>query len=198
MSARKAEDFTPFLFMWEDQQQERKWEVSSKENASGMLEWIINQGVNPATVVMGYNPVILHWAFPDYHNGMRDVSVCEINKKIYGYNPVESAPKREPPKVPTRKRPHVPKFGWLAPDGRYFQCNYGAHSALADEIVGSIEYVQNSEQHLEMLGWCRIARGFHKPYMVCMGEGKKLTDKQIKTLEREKLTDSLDYISLFL
>jgi hypothetical protein len=84
------------------------------------------------------------------------------------------------------------KYGWIAPDGRFFRCDYGGHSNLADKIVGEIQHVRNPERHLEDLGWAKILHGGStgKVYAIGMGLDKKLTDAQLKTLQMDGLDDS--------
>ena len=94
--------------------------------------------------------------------------------------------------VPVEKEKPVEKYGWIAPDGRFFGCSYGGHSNLARKIVGDMEYVFNPERHLEDKGWVKILTGTERrgKYTIGMGVNKKLTDNQIKTLQRMELDNS--------
>lgn len=182
---------TPYVFLWEDKNGERHWEAVAEGQSSGLLERLINSGVNPATVMCGYSPIMFHWVFKSYHNGLSDVYFSNVNEEIYGTKPVKT--KRKPIDIPVEKKPEPMKYGWLAPDGRFFNCNYGGHSNLADKIVGDIQYVSNPERHLEELGWAKILSGggyTGKQYAIGMDLDKKLTDEQLKTLTRMGLDDA--------
>ena len=178
-----------YILLWEDPCGERKWEALKKNQIIGFLEKLLNGGVHPATVMFSFNPII-HWAWKEYHGGVSEVSMQNINEEICGTAPVKS--KHEPVNVPERESRIVTKYGWIAPDGRYFKCDYGGHSNLADKIVGDIQKIYNPERHLEDLGWAKVLSGgsTRKRYAIGMGLDKKLTDAQLKTLKREGLEDS--------
>lgn len=114
----------------------------------------------------------------------------KINDEIYGTEPVEKGSHR-PVDVPITKKVET-KYGWISPDGRFFGCDYGGHSSLAADIVGEIQYVRDPERHLEDLGWMKVLNGCGtgRRYSVGMGEGKCITDEQIKTLERMGLSEA--------
>lgn len=179
-----------WIFLWEEPNGERKWEAVKGRQTRGFLEKLINSGVHPAVVVCAYNPIFFHWVWPKYHGGLSDVTFMRINEEIYGTEPVKS--KHKPVDVKPSPKVEPMKYGWLAPDGRFFNCEYGGHSNLADRIVGDIEKIYNPERHLEDLGWAKILHGgsTRKRYAVCMGLEKKLTDAQLKTLQREGLDDA--------
>lgn len=172
-----------YIFMWETPKGVRKWEAAEKGQTAGFLERLLNEGVNPATIMIAFNPILWHWVFEEYHKGLSDVYWNNINEDIYGTEPVKK--KRKPLDVPAEKPKPVMKYGWLAPDGRFFNCDYGGHSHLASKIVGDVVYVANPEKHLEDNGWAKILNGrsWGKAYYVGMGIGKKLTNNQVKTLE---------------
>lgn len=178
-----------YLFLWETREGERKWETVNEKQITGFLEKIINIGVHPATVMVAHNPTFFHWAWKKYHSGRSDVNFRHINEEIYGTEPLMS--NHQPVRVPIEKPKSVMKFGWLAPDGRFFRCDYGSHSHLADRIVGELQKITNPEQHLEDLGWAKVLAGgsFGKPYAIGMGLEKKLTDSQIQTLESIGIDD---------
>lgn len=186
-----------YLFLWETPEGERKWEAVKKNQTMGFLEKIITAGVHPATVMVEFNPLLMHWVWQEYHNGCSDVTFRKVNKEIYGTAPVES--KHKPLQVPVNKEKPVFKWGWLAPDGRFFRCDYGGHSHLADKICGEIQYIANPERHLEEMGWAKILSGTctGKRYAVGMGLEKKLSDAQLKTLQ-EMGTDDIYGISFLL
>lgn len=179
---------TSFVFMWEGPDGERKWEAVKKGQTAGFMEKLLTEyGVHPATVMVAYAPILFHWVWKEYHKGLSDVNFHNINEEIYGTEPAEIS-KHKPVDVPVREKPVV-KFGWLAPDGRFFNCQYGGHSNLADKVVGDIQYIANPERHLEELGWAKVLSGggTGKQYAIGMGIEKKLTDAQLKTLQRMEL-----------
>lgn len=182
---------TSWVFMWEDHEGERHWEAVKESQINGFLEKLLTDGVNPATVMTAYNPIFFHWVFKKYHKGLSDVFFGKINKEIYGAEPTEEG-KHKPVEVPEHKKPEPSKFGWLSPDGRFFSCEYGGHSHLADKIVGEIKHVSNPERHLEDLGWAKILSGKvnRERYAVCMGLDKKLTDAQFRMLQHLKLDNA--------
>lgn len=189
---------TSFVIMWEDPNGERKWEVTSENQTAGFLTQLLNQGVNPATMIVAYSPMLFHFVWPEYHNGLSDVFFGRINEELYGSDP-KMVSKHEPVDV-AESAPRIEKYGWISPDGRYFQCNYGGHSDLASTIVGSIEDIFDPEQHLENLGWAKIfhnSMNAQSTYAIGMGYEKRLTDDQIKTLDREDLL-GCQFISLYL
>lgn len=179
-----------FVFLWEQPDGERKWEAVKKGQTEGFLKKLLDDGVHPATVMVAFSPILFHWVWKEYHKGLSDVYFQDINEEIYGTAP-EAKTERKPLDIPVKKTIET-KYGWLAPDGRFFKCDYGGHSNLADKIVGEVQYVANPERHLEELGWAKVLSGgiTRKRYAIGMGIDKKLTDAQLKTLQREKLDDS--------
>lgn len=186
---------TPFVFLWEDENGERHWEAVAKGQTEGMLKKLLEDGVHPATIMCAYNPILFHYVFKKYHK-LSDVNFYDINEEIYGIDPVEN--KRKPIDIPVNKEPPKSKYGWIAPDGRFFNCDYGGHSSLANKIVGDIQYVANPERHLEELGWAKVLSGRinSSRYTIGMDYGKKLTDAQLKTITRMGLDDAYGVSSL--
>ena len=180
---------TNLVFMWEQPDGERKWEAVEEAQTEGFLATLLEEdGVHPATVMVGHCPIFFHWVWKKYHRGLSDVHFTNINEEIYGTEPADTS-KHKPVDVPVKPRTASKKYGWLAPDGRYFACDYGAHSHHASKIVGDIQYVPNPERHLEDLGWAKIlsGSGTGKEYAIGMGLEKKLTDAQLKTLQKLQL-----------
>ena len=174
---------TSYVFLWEGPDGERRWEAVRKEQINGFLEKLITDGVHPATIIVGYAPMLFHWVWKEYHKGRSDVNFHRINEEIYGTEPPAES-KHQPVNFPIKERPAA-KFGWVAPDGRFFNCDYGGHTNLASRIVGEISYISDPERYLEELGWAKIysGTGTGKRYSVGMGRGKKLTDSQLKTMQ---------------
>ncbi len=186
---------TSFLIMWETPDGERRWEAVKKEQIDGFLEKLLLGGVHPATVMMSYAPALIHWVWKKFHKGYSHVNFHKINEEIYGTEPVEES-KHKPVDVPVKEKS---KFGWIAPDGRFFECGYGGHTSVAERIVGEIQHVFDPEQHLEGLGWAKVYKGVigRERYTIGMGTGKKLTDAQLKTVQYLGL-DNANGISLLL
>ena len=186
---------TSFLIMWETPDGERRWEAVKKEQIDGFLEKLLLGGVHPATVMMSYAPALIHWVWKKFHKGYSHVNFYKINEEIYGTEPVEES-KHKPVDVPVKEKS---KFGWIAPDGRFFECGYGGHTSVAERIVGEIQHVFDPEQHLEGLGWAKVYKGVigRERYTIGMGTGKKLTDAQLKTVQYLGL-DNANGISLLL
>jgi hypothetical protein len=64
--------------------------------------------------------------------------------------------------------------GWIAPDGRFYGCNYYAHDDLAFSLI------RKTPQSLEILGWVRVhADSFG--FGACGANGE-LTQRQLETL----------------
>lgn len=189
-------EMTNLVFLWEDPDGKRRWEAVIEDQMAGFLEKILLEGVNPATVIMGYSPILFHWVWKKYHGGLSDVYFQKINEEIYGREPTQES-KHEPVNVPIYKKLEA-KYGWVAPDGRFFGCNYGGHSSLAGRIVGEIQYVYDPERYLEDLGWAKVLSGRYagRQYVIGMGEGKKLADAQLKTLEQMGLGNAYGISSL--
>lgn len=186
---------TNYVFLWETAGGKRHWEAVDGDQCAGFLEKLLLDGVPPASIMVAYTPIFFHWVFKKYHKGLSDVHFGKVNEEIMGHEPIVES-QHKPVSV---KRTEELKYGWIAPDGRKFGCDYGGHSALADRIVGGIEYVSNPERHLEDLGWAKVMKSIQvgKRYAIGMGSGKKLTDEQIKTIEHEGLGEA-DGISYFL
>lgn len=72
------------------------------------------------------------------------------------YNMLEEPP--PPPPPPPAEAEISTDCGWLAPDGRFYACSYGAHLDLAHRLNEHVEK-GNSELRLEKLGWAKIQSG---------------------------------------
>ena len=176
-------EMTSWVFMWEDQNGERRWEAVQRCQTKGFMEMLIHNGVHPATIMVAYSPLLFHWVFAEeFHSGLSDVNFHRINDEIYGVAATQES-NHKPVDVPVTKREES-KFGWIAPDGRFFGCDYGGHSHLAREIVGDIQPVSDPERHLEDLGWGKVfsGSGTGRRYSFGMGAEKHITDEQLRTL----------------
>ena len=190
-------EMTSYVFMWEGPDGSRRWEAVKKNQTQGFLKKLLDEGVHPATVMVGYAPILFHYVWGEYHRGLTDVNFHNINQELYGTEPVES--NHKPVRVQETREQEKPKYGWIAPDGRYFQCDYGGHSHLATKIVGEMESVLDTERHLEEHGWAKIFKPLptRERYAVGMGTDQRLTDRQLATLKRLGL-DSAYGVSCFL
>jgi len=72
------------------------------------------------------------------------------------FNALEEPP--PPPPPPPAEAEISTDCGWLAPDGRFYACGYGAHLDLAHRLNEHVE-TSNSELRLEKLGWAKIQSG---------------------------------------
>lgn len=180
---------TRWLLLWEGADGKRCWEAVKDDQMNGFLQKIIREGALPATVMVAYAPMLFHWVWKKFHKGLSNVDFNRINEEIYGTEPVGE---HKPVDVPVEKKKPEMKFGWIAPDGRFFGCDYGGHTSLAREIVGEIQRISDPEQHLEGLGWAKVfsGTGTGKRYTVGMGVEKKLTDDQLRTLQKMGLDDA--------
>lgn len=185
---------TSYVLMWENYDGNRLWEAVTESQLEGFVDKIANEGAIPASIMVGHNPILFRYLCKDLHQ-VADVFFGRINEEIYGIESISI--KREPVKV-KEIVPYGTKYGWISPDGRYFHCEYSGHRSLADRIVGMIEDVSDSEKHLENLGWAKISSsGGRFQYSIGMGHGKKLTDGQVRTIDRMKF-DHLDGILEYL
>lgn len=186
---------TNYVFLWETEDGSRHWEVVENDQSTGFLEKLLFDGVPPASIMVAYTPIFFHWVFRKFHKGLSDVHFGRVNEEIMGHEQIAES-RHEPVAV---KRTEELKYGWIAPDGRIFRCDYGGHSSLAGRIVGDLEYVADPERHLEDLGWAKVMSGSHagERYSIGMGLGKKLTDAQIRAIQSEGLEEA-DGISYWL
>jgi len=177
---------TDWVFLWEGPDGERCWEALSEKQVDSFLEKLVESGVNPASIMVSYFPIFFHWVWKKFHNGLSDVNFCRINEEISGTEqPAKS--NHKPVDVPVRSIERKKRLGWISPDGRFFGCEFGGHTELARQIVGSLQEVADPEKHLEELGWAKIYSGVELGCSVGMGERQKLTNDQLKKLEEMTL-----------
>lgn len=181
---------TSYVFLWENPNGGRHWEAVEKGQTKAFLKKLLKDGIHPAMIMVAYAPILFHWVWPEFHKGLSDVNFHNINEEISGTEPMES--NHKPVDIPVEKGRPENKYGWLAPDGRFFGCSYGGHADLADRITGYIQYISNPERHLEELGWAKVmsGSGTGRKYAIGMGLGKKLTNAQINKLHRMGLENA--------
>lgn len=169
---------------------ENHWEAASRAQLTPLLKQLLEQGVNPASMILIPGAGMIYWMFPEYHKNKRQLWMQDLYREINGCGNTAAYTGPNVPLSPAPKAADV--YGFVAPDGRYFQCGYGGHSELARKIVGSVEKIDDARRHLEDRGWLAI---YHDPtradqkYAVGMGFGKHMTDAQLLRLHKLGLPD---------
>lgn len=162
---------------------ENHWEAVSDKKFANLVNKILQQGVNPASIFISAG-AMCNWLFPEYHKGCRNLWINKLYDEINGTSKPSDY---SGPDVPAEtKVKNESLYGFISPDGRHFQCCYGGHSELARKIVGEFHKVSDAQRFLEDHGWLAI---YHDPfntgkYAAGMGFGKRITDEQIKTMQR--------------
>lgn len=73
------------------------------------------------------------------------------------------------------------KYGWILPNGDFYQCLYYQHALLARDILESKKIdEQNPESYADKHGWIKI--GKTADGTIFIGTTKHLTDEQKNTL----------------
>lgn len=190
--------FTPWVFLWETNDGQRQWDVLSDGQLEGFLQKIVEEKkVNLATVMASKMPIGFSYAWNKFHGGLSSVNFGKLNSTIYGTEPPKEIPHQP---VVVQEKPPEPEshLGWLAPDGRFFPCEYGGHTQMAIRIVGDLEPILDSEKYLEDHGWAKIFRDPLEPGETFgMGYKKVMTDAQMKYLTRMHL-DTIPGVKRFL
>lgn len=86
---RKPNRMTSYVFMWEGQDGKRRWEAIESGQTEGFLKKLMDEGVHPATVMVAYAPILFHFVWPEFHQGLSDVNFHKIDEEIYGTAPIE-------------------------------------------------------------------------------------------------------------
>lgn len=182
------------LILWQNSMGENLWEILCRKDAVALIDHLRAEGTQESTMI-ACNASSLSWVYPETHQNSRMINFKKLNEQICQDGGVPHTP------------PIVPKamgdestYGWVSPDGRYFQCGYGGHSSLAREIVGRMTDIRDPSLHLEENGWMAI---FHDPthtahYSLGLGKGKKISDKQLSTLKFLKIENSIRNLKLYL
>lgn len=190
----KKQDVRPYWLINYRHNDTNYWDVIGENQMEGYLEQLLSKGVNPTTMFIS----MLHqhnWLFSSRHNGLRYINPSTFYEELEGignkatYTPVD---------VPVKKEKEVKSYyGFISPDGRYFRCEYGDHSALAREIVGHLEEIKDAQKYLEKQNWVVIYNDpiKHKTSMY-LPYKQKLTDAQLKTIEN--LPVAIDNLKEFL
>lgn len=189
---------TEWVFLWETNSGHRQWEVVADKQLDGFLKKMTSdKNINLATVMAAHMPIGFHFVWKKFHNDLSDVNFGKLNETIYGTEPPKEIPHKEVnvPEKPPEPESHL---GWLAPDGRFFHCEYGGHTQMANRIVGGLEPILDSEKYLEDHGWAKIYCDPLEPGETFgMGYKKVMTDAQMKYLTRMHL-DTIPGVKRFL
>lgn len=177
----------PSLFVGWVHKGRKSFEIIPESQYGALLEkLLLEKKVHPGAVFIS-KMSICHWIDPNYHKGCKGVSVYSFWDEINNLNSPDAYYKE--PKLKKEVKPPETKYGYISPDGRYFQCEYFGHSALERKIVGELEKVDNPQQYLYDKGWLCI---YHDPfghgqYAIAMGYKKHMTDEQLKRLDTLKI-----------
>ena len=121
------------------------FEVVSTAQFKPFLEkLVIEEGVNVASIFIS-KMAMCNWLTPDSHKGCRQVQVQNFYDEINGTgNPSDY----HGPDVSPQPKKSDSKYGYIRPDGKYFQCEYFGHSALERELVGKLEDIDDPQAYL--------------------------------------------------
>ncbi len=174
----------PSIFVGWVHKGKKQFEVIPESKYKPLLEKLFfEMGVHPGAVFIS-KMTIVHWVDPNYHKGCKNVCIYDFYKELNGINDPSCYYKE--PDLKREAKPVTRNYGYVSPDGRYYHCDYYGHSSLEREIVGHLEDIENPQQYLYEKGWLCIYNDpyNHGTYAVQMGYGKKMTDRQLKTLQR--------------
>ena len=177
----------PSLFVGWVHKGRKSFEVIPESQYGALLtKLLIEKKVHPGAVFIS-KMSICHWIDPKYHKGCKGVSVYSFWDEINNLDSPDAYYKE--PKLKKEVKVPEAKYGYIAPDGRYFQCKYFGHSDLERKIVGELEEVDNPQEYLYDKGWLCI---YHDPfgkgqYAIAMGYRKHMTDAQLKRLDALKI-----------
>lgn len=165
-----------FLILWKENGQQ--WQVLPEQDIEEFLMNLIeDRNVDPATIIAIPGTSEAHWLFPSCHNGQRMFLIKNIDKSVTPSVPMKCQQSQKSCEIQEHR-------GWIATDGRFFQCGYGGHRSLAEKIVGELFPVDDARRYLEEHGWAAVFRNplGGKRYMVGMGKNQQMNDKQSQTL----------------
>ena len=181
---------TPQYFLMWRHKGENHWDAVSRSQVTPLLKKLLESGVNPASIILIHGSGTVYWMFPQYHKNKRQLWMSDLYDEIDGCDTVSSY--TGPDVVPSPPPKDEDTYGYVAPDGRYFQCGYGGHAQLARKIVGSLEEIRDPGRFLEDRGWLVILHDPIRPqnkYAIGMGAGKYMTDAQLLKLQKLGLSD---------
>lgn len=168
----------------------RRWDMIKKNDRNGfLLDLMQRPEINLHSIfIMPTNFLSGIWLSPQSHKSNR----VDFWNFFEDYGKKYVAPEISERSKQIEKTVIKPetKYGWISPDGRYFQCEFQGHVALADNICFGIVDTNNSERYLEEHGWCKIYRPVTQgEYAVYVED--KLTDKQLHRLAKMGLDNAL-------
>lgn len=177
----------PSLFVGWVHKGRKSFEVIPESQYGALLrKLLLEKKVHPGAVFIS-KMSICHWIDSNYHKGCKGVSVYSFWDEINNLNSPDAYYKE--PQLKKEPKPSDSKYGYISPDGRYFQCEYFGHSALERKIVGELEEVNDPQQYLLDKGWLCI---YHNPfghgqYAISMGHKKHMTNEQLHRLDVLKI-----------
>ena len=187
MAKRKEK---PDLFVGWVHKGKTSFEVIPSSMYEGLLQkLLVDKGIHPGAIFIS-QMTVCHWIAPKYHKGKKTVWIGDFWDEINGIN--SPAAYYEEPKYSVEKKTAETKYGYISPDGRYFQCEYFGHSSLAREIVGKLEKIDDPAEYLYSRGWLCI---YHDPfnrgnYAIAMGFRQHMTEAQLKMLDMLEIPHS--------
>ena len=167
----------------------QKWVMTKGSDESAILyDLLTKQNVDKHSIFVVPTVSIMCggiWLCPETHKDARfhfNDFFNEYEQKTIRISPAanEFAEKQ------AEERKSNSKYGWISPDGRFYQCEFEGHANLADKICFGMTDTINPELYLEDHGWCKIYNpiaGDNK-YAVYLGKDYVLTKEQFNTLKR--------------
>ena len=177
----------PSLFVGWVHKGRKSFEIIPESQYGSLLEkLLLEKKVHPGAIFIS-KMTVCHWIDSKYHKGQKHVSVYTFWDEINNLDSPDAYYKE--PKLKKEVKPPESKYGYISPDGRYFQCEYFGHSTLACKIVGELEKISDPQEYLYDKGWLCI---YHDPYhngqyAIGMGYKKHMTDKQLHMLDVLKI-----------
>lgn len=177
----------PSLFVGWIHKGRKSFEIIPESQYVALLEkLLLEKHVHPGAIFIS-KMTICHWIDDKYHKGCKHVNIYNFWDEINNLDSPDAYYKA--PSLKKKPKPSGSKYGYISPDGRYFQCEYFGHASLEREIVGELEEVDNPQQYLYDKGWLCI---YHDPfghgqYAIAMGHKKHMTNEQLHRLDVLKI-----------
>lgn len=192
----------PTILFWENRNREKEWKAfSSWENMKQYLAILFASGVDPAKILVSSSS--LYWLFPSRHNGSQTVLAQDILNIAAGHISGNHPYMQEENSKDFSESAMIDDsdLGWIAPDGRFFSCEYGGHANKAREIVGYLESIPDAQGFLESQNWFAVYRNPSPGKTLCIGSGndaKNLSMAQLRTIQElgiiAKIANLSDYL----
>lgn len=191
------------IILWEDEYGLHDWKAfDSWEDAKPFLKGILESGVDPAKIM--FAPMSVRWMFPQYHNGRDSVWIKNLVGDDAFEREKQDAERRNAIRAQNPNADIVvaeATLGWLSPDGQFFPCGYGGHSEKAREIAGKMSPTKDAQTFLESKGWFAIYKNPGEGASLAIGTGakeKKLSEKQLETLQKRGFAEKIANLSWYL